>query len=130
MHDRMSVADARKHYEYNSARVSELVRQLGFAGIALVWVFRETGSNGPVLPRGLLGPGVLIVAALGFDFLQYVTAAGFWGAYARLKERADVEEFEAPAWINWGAIVLFWAKVIALLAAYGFLVRYLLTRLL
>jgi len=36
----MKLAQARGHYEYFSGKASDISRQLGFAGIALIWVFK------------------------------------------------------------------------------------------
>ncbi len=127
----MKLRDAREFYGYNSGKLSDIVRQLGFAGIALIWVFTMRSSDGEKIPQGLLGPGILIVLALSLDFLQYCSATLAWGAYSRYKERDGTKEdaeFTAPRWINWPALFFFCLKVVVIGVAYGFLLVYLARR--
>ena len=117
----MKIQKCHETYDYHSGKVSDLVRQLSFAGIALVWIFKGGTADQPTLNDALLRVAVLLVIALGFDFLQYVTCSIIWGSYARWKEWQDTgreEEFEAPPMINWPALGLFWAKVGVLVIAY------------
>lgn len=69
------VAEAKKEYLFFSAEVSKLNRQLAFAGIAVVWIFR--GEAGGILnvPGGLILPLIMFVASLFVDFLYYLSAA-------------------------------------------------------
>ena len=77
----MNLSDARGHYEYHSGKVSEVCRQLGYAGIAVVWIFKVDGVN--AVPQPLVLPTVMLVAALALDLLQYVYAAIAWGVLNR-----------------------------------------------
>jgi hypothetical protein len=129
----MKLKDARAFYEFFSAKASDIIRQLGFAGIAIIWVFKNSSSEtSGLLPREFLWPGVLIVATLASDLLHYLSATLAWGRYSRNKERADVgeeAEFEAPRWINWPSLFFFGLKTLCVIVAYGLLGRVLLNRL-
>jgi hypothetical protein len=114
----MTVAECRTHYDRHSKSASDRVRQLGFAGIAIIWVFR-VGTDQPFVPATFYWPMSLIVAGLALDFGQYVFGSLLWGGLARLKELGHVDrERDAPRWINWPALVCFWGKLAAMSIAY------------
>jgi hypothetical protein len=126
--------DARQAYYEHSAKASDIARYLGFAGIAVIWIFvTEFPDSGGRIPEGLIPVAIAIVVGLGLDFFQYALAAAFWGRFHRQKERDQVPEdadFHAPDWINWPADICFWGKLIAIAAGYVFLVGFLWDRLL
>jgi hypothetical protein len=108
------------------------VRQLGFAGIALVWVFKTDVGGRQTVPPELLPAALLIVIGLTLDLLHYIAGSLVWGIYHRIKERAptkETTEFLAPRQINWPALVLFWSKTAVMVTAYGFIVWFLYRRL-
>lgn len=94
----MDLKDARENYVYFSGQASTVVRQLGFAGIAIIWIFSEGDKpNRATVPRDLLVPGLLLVVALASDLLQYVAGALCWGCYQRWREWKDLPEtFQRP----------------------------------
>ena len=131
----MELNAIRSAYYEKSGQASELARKLGFAGIAIIWVFREQGADVVDLHQQLVLAGILIVGALAADFLQYVYGALAWGIFHRVKERGfqkgESEEdlprpdIEAPDWINWPSLFFFWSKIVAILWAYMILLTYL-----
>jgi len=122
------LSDYRDGYYEHSGRASDSARQLSFAGIALIWIFRE--PNGPALavPSGLLLPAAFFVAALGLDLLQYFSAALIWSQFARHQERkfgADYDgEILAPRALNWAPLFCFWLKLIAVMVGYAIVLQY------
>ncbi len=125
----MKIEFVRGRYEYYSGKVGELTRQLGLGGIALVWAFKGPNDKSPIIPVPLILPAALIALSLGCDFLQYVLGALFWGVFHRLKEWnriAGDQDFDAPDWINWPALVFFWLKILCMIVAYSCIIRYLL----
>lgn len=46
----MKLQDVRSTYYELSGKTSDLVRQLGFAGIALIWLFRTDLAGQPRIP--------------------------------------------------------------------------------
>ena len=124
----MKLKDARDNYYFHSGKTSDLIRQLGLAGIAVIWVFKFSSSAPPKIPQDLLLPLLLIVFGLTCDLLQYAVAAAIWGFYQRKKEKSGISEdidFKAPRQLNWPAIAFFWVKVVAIVLAYCLLLRYL-----
>jgi len=123
----MKLKDARDFYYFYSGKTSDLVRQLGLAGIAVVWIFKFEVKGTPKIPESLFIPLGLIVFGLALDFLQYAIATGIWGIFHRRKELENVgeeAEFLAPRQFNWPSNSLFVAKVLSIGAAYFFLLKY------
>jgi hypothetical protein len=130
----LKLRDVRDAIDTFSGKTSDIVRQLGFAGIAIVWVFRIEGSSAGegLLPKGLVWPVVFIVLTLGLDLAQYVAGTIIWSWFNRTKEKEGVsqeEEFTAPRSINRPTYVLFWAKVVTVSIAYFLLAAYMYDRL-
>lgn len=125
----MKLKDAREYYNQRSTKLSEVVRQLNFAGIAVIWLFR-TGEKTGGIPYNdsLLWPLGFLVASATFDLLQYAYASAAWGIFHRAKEKElnhnQETEFHAPAAINWLSNFFFWGKAIMTVAAYFLLVTY------
>ena len=126
----MRLEDLRENYQYHSKRASDIVRYLGFAGIALIWALRATlDGQPPTFPLGLILPGFLIILGLAFDLLHYVVATLVWGIYHRCKEKergvTKQSEFNAPRLINLPANIFFWGKILAMVIAYCLLLVFL-----
>ncbi len=119
----MTLAEAGAAYRDYSGKTSEIVRQLGFAGLALVWILSTDSQRSLPLawPLELLVPAMLIVTSLALDLVHYLAASLLWGGYHRRQERAGVQETAtvlAPRWVNWPAVTFFWSKSLAMIAAY------------
>ena len=127
----MKLEEVRQTYYEYSGKTSEILRQLGFAGIALVWIFKTGVEANPTIPNNLVIPAFLIVVGLTLDLSQYVTASAIWGIYNRWKEKkgtSDEEDFEAPRFINWATLFFFWTKILCMITAYIFIIIFLRSR--
>lgn len=124
----MKLKDARELYYFYSGKTSDLVRQLGLAGIAVIWLFKSDVQGTPKIPEALALPLILIILGLILDFLQYAIATSIWGIFQRRKEVQGVTgdtEFLAPREFNWPSIALIVLKVFAIIAAYFLLLGHL-----
>ncbi len=124
----MKLKDARDNYYFYSGKTSDLVRQLGLAGIVVIWIFKHEVDGVPKIPEALFLPLILIVLGLAFDLAQYAVATLIWGIFQRYKEVRGIAEdadFLAPEQFNWPGIVFFVFKAISIIAAYIYLLRYL-----
>jgi hypothetical protein len=129
----MNLEKAQEAYDYFTVKASDLVRQLGFAGIALIWIFKGTINGREVVPPDLVPAAKWIAVALSLDLLHYVFGALIWGAYHRFKERQATpkgETFEAPRMINWPTLACFWGKIVAVGLAYARIIPFLAARVL
>lgn len=128
----MKLGDVREVYYGSSGTLSALTRQLSFAGIAIIWIFRTSDELGKgMIADQLLGSLMLFVIALSLDILQYMYSSAAWGIFNRHKERLGTEEddiFTAPPWINWPTNFAFWAKSIATISGYCVLFSFLVSK--
>lgn len=123
----MKLDDYRKDYYGFSSKASEISRQLSFAGIALIWVFKLDRDEILAIPTALLTPALLFCIALALDLLHAVLGTLIWGAFARYHERAgkqDNDELDAPAHFNWPTLLCFWGKVASVIVAYLLVLKY------
>ncbi|MEI6832019.1 MAG: hypothetical protein WCK61_04885 [Candidatus Omnitrophota bacterium] len=124
----MNLEECRNTYYDYSRKASEIVRYLGFAGIALVWIFRTENNGVIAVPVKLLFPSILLIVGLALDLLHAVTGTMTWAIYNRYKEYSGTKEtdrFKAPAWINWGTLFFFWTKIVVIIWAYALLLSFL-----
>lgn len=82
----MKLKDAKDRYWELSKQASANTRTLALAGIAVVWIFRESGSPG-TLPHNLEAPLFWFIVTLSLDYLQYYLGTAIWLWYYRWKER-------------------------------------------
>ncbi len=124
----MNLNGVRENYYFYSGKTSEIIRQLGLAGVATVWLFHvPVGSNGTI-PPDLVLPLKLIIVGLACDLLQYATAAISWGVFHRIKERKgakESEDFKAPRQMNWLPLLFFVFKSVLIVWAYALILSYL-----
>ncbi len=111
-------------YTY-SGKVSDICRSLALAGVGILWIFKKE-SNGQIsVPQELILPGLLIIAGLLADLLQYFIGTVIWFIYYRQKERQDVgEEVELPLHSEWLEVpiqIVFWLKAVLFVVAYCFI---------
>ena len=124
----MKIGEAKDSYYEYTRKTSDIIRYLGLAGIAIIWIFRVESTGEISLPRTLLFPAVLLILGLGFDLFQYLYASIAWGAYHSHKEKTGTqedEEFKAPRPINWLTDTFFVLKIVSIVLAYILILRYL-----
>ena len=117
----MSLEFVQNRYIYYSKTASAICRQLGFAGIALVWIFRSDTTEIYAIPTELVMPSLIIFVALSFDLLQYLSGTVLWSWWLQAKDRegaVEDEQFEPPKQINWPTIFFFYSKISAMIFAY------------
>ncbi|GHV14422.1 hypothetical protein FACS1894179_01480 [Bacteroidia bacterium] len=126
----MKLKEIRESYEFHTGKLSDIVRQLAFAGIGIIWIFRTSNSdNSNYIPNELLYPLISLITSLVFDIFHYLYSSVFWYIIyfkSRKKdnnEESDVEEKECwsiPSWL------FFALKTLFLIIAYILLFIYLL----
>jgi hypothetical protein len=118
----MKLEDYRQTFYTYSGKLSDITRQLAFAGIAVIWLFKKDVSGTPAIPQKLLLPGLLILISLFLDMAQYFAASWIWRCVYRSKEKAGVsEEAELERHPEWLELPIFWLfvlKIVALSASY------------
>ena len=106
--------------------LSTQVRQLAFAGIAVIWIVRvgDSEAGGLDYTSAATLALFLFLASLSLDLLQYVykSAAYWWINRSNWKEGSKMDEdvHVDPRW-NVPTIVFFWLKTAVLMVGYGVL---------
>jgi hypothetical protein len=125
----MKISQIREEYYAATGTVSELVRKLSFAGIAIIWIFKagKDQTAGITYEPVMKFPMLLLIAALGCDLIQYLYKSVIWGSlntyHWRKKDESEDESKDVPIsgrW-NWPSITLFWMKGGLCITAYVFL---------
>ncbi len=117
----MQYSTARQAFDDFTASASGIVRQLGLAGIGIVWLFTSRTQAGFAVPRALVAPTILIVVGLGLDLVQSMWAAGAWHVFiVKAWRNIESEDAEVQPWtaINWPTTAFFWLKQAAIVWAY------------
>ena len=73
-----------REYETTDARLaSEIARNLSYAGLALIWIYRNNRNQ---IPIELIPACVCFILFFLFDLTQYVYKAEFWARFYQEKE--------------------------------------------
>lgn len=126
----MKLLEYKNTYEARSKTLSDINRQIAFAGIALIWIFKKTEQSGDfILCHELVLPAFILILGLGLDMLQYIYQSIAWYCFFRKQEKINNNNLEtevlAPLWmssISWG---IFGLKIVAIIVAYIFISTYL-----
>ena len=120
----MKLSEIREAYEDLSGKLSDINRQLCFAGFAIIWIFNKSIGDFSV-PQDLYLPAFLLCSALFVDLLQYIVSSASWYIYYLRKRNShngddsiDVDEPEKLNIIPW---LLFFIKIILLVVGYVFI---------
>jgi hypothetical protein len=126
----VKLEDYRETFYSFSGKASDLNRQLAFAGIALIWLFKKDSIGGLSIPHELLLPAIFIVLSLAFDMGHYIVASVIWRLYYRSKEKLGIDEDrelkQHSVHLEWPIYFFFCAKIVFVLSAYCLLLQYLL----
>jgi hypothetical protein len=127
----MKLEDCRNAYYEFSRKTCEISRNLAFAGVAVVWLFREVVNTAPSFPVPLRPALFFLASTLALNLLHAISGTIIWGTYHRVLEYRhipDTKDFKAPRWLNCIPLFLFWAMVGSILSAYILLIRFLIIR--
>lgn len=125
----MKLSDYKQDYYEFTGKLSDINRQIAFAGIALIWIFKKSDSGNFIICHELLLPAILLAGALGFDMLQYIYQSFTWAIFYRYHEkRANNEDIDikASTKLNYLSWIFFSIKVLLVLIAYILIIKFLL----
>ncbi len=123
----MKLSDSKETYYYLSGTASSVNRQIGFAGIAIIWIFCQVQYGKVLIPSELIIPTIFIILSLGFDLLQYIVGSIVWGSFHRYYEKkGEDENFEvkAPKYFTYPQNICFAIKILSMFIAYGYLLSF------
>jgi hypothetical protein len=129
----MKIAKLKEDYSKASGKVSDLVRQLSFAGIGIIWILRTGEHAGGIkYSTHLLRPLGLFVATLALDLLHYVyktAVTGSLNSYYWRKYKNDETDVPYSGKWNWLTLGFFWLKVVLVVIAYYYLLSFIYVQL-
>jgi hypothetical protein len=125
----MKLSYIRDLFDNRSVKASDIARQLGLAGIAVIWIFKADSKTRYSLPVELYKPLYLFCFGLLSDLFQYIYASIAWGiVLSKSGKQNDDDEVNVPGWINVPTWSLFVAKIVFLLIGYYFLLLFVIGR--
>jgi hypothetical protein len=119
-----TLADVKTARDGFTKQLSDGVRQLAFAGIAVIWILKtEPVKSGIQFDKFLYYPLGAFVLTLAFDLLHYLGASLVWdNAYRILSKTRELTD---TADVNRGWTIptrfFFWAKAATAIVAYALL---------
>lgn len=124
----MKLEDIRETYQYSSGKVSDIVRYLGLAGIAVIWMFKTEVDGIISLPTELLWPTYYIIVGLALDLIHYIVHAliyfGYFLYLEKIKKYKETNEFLYPEWMQWVVWTIWILKIIPIIMAYFALIEF------
>lgn len=127
------LSEFKEDYYFFTGKLSDINRQIAFAGIALIWVFKKGDNSGFQIDSELILPAILIVSALAFDIFQYIYQSVTWSifyTYHNRKNKSEDKKIKSPEYLNYPSWAFFFIKVILVLIAYWKIFGYLLNKFL
>lgn len=127
----MKLSEYKNDYYEFTGKLSDINRNIAFAAIAIIWIFKQTAEGGAiVIPKDFIFPSILIVCALGFDLLQYIYQSATWSLFYHRNEKKATEDnpdpdILAPDYLNYPSWFLFVFKVFFVIWAYSIIFSYL-----
>lgn len=122
----------------DTGKLSGIIRNLAFAGIGLIWIFRNPDLTESILPQNLLLPLLFIVLCLISDVLQYLwRSISIYTVYKckevkylkeKLKEK-EISNITIPNFISVITWIFFWMKIIFIATAYVLLCNFIVGKL-
>jgi len=123
----------RDEYLFASSKASDVARQLAFAGIAIIWIFKIGEVNKSFeIPLPLVWAALFLCVTLGADLLQYAIASATWGLFFIFKEKEYNKQGIDPYSVDLShsrnlrrpIYVLFWLKLVTVIIGYIFIGYY------
>ncbi|WP_250627057.1 hypothetical protein [Pinirhizobacter soli] len=130
----MELKKAWENRDLFTSKASEITRQLGFSGIAVIWIFKNGGTSN-LVPDDLVLPLFLLVLTLLADLLHYIAGSLEWQLFtSRQEKKTGAKEgtdniADAPAWLNYPHTCFFYSKLVLLVASYAVLIHAMSARL-
>lgn len=116
----MKLEEIRATYYESSGKVSDLVRSLSYSCIAVVWIIRIGEAESIKFDPLLLWVLISAIAALGLDFMHYLTQTLVWGCLNDRMHNKGIKleaEVTVSKSLTTPAKVFFWAKILCCCAA-------------
>ncbi|KAA9035510.1 hypothetical protein FW778_21360 [Ginsengibacter hankyongi] len=129
----MKLSEYRKKSNEYTGKASEITRQLSLAGIGIIWLFKNSKQDEPLVDHYLILPLIFLSLALFFDLIQYVLGGQIWIKFFRSEEEKVTDDsdpdIKAPKNKNIPIYIFYYAKIVLMLFSYAFIIGFLVTKL-
>lgn len=118
----MDIDKVRAAADTYSGKLSDIARQLSFAGIAVIWIFKNGSDTGGMVYPGLLYiPITCFLLSLSLDLIHYLYSTVAWTLLGNSMDKEKQKERDISNAINRPSEILFYLKVSAVLMGYAIL---------
>ncbi len=133
-----SLLDWLDEFYEDTGTLSRIIRNLAFAGIGLIWIFKNSDLTHDLLPKQLIVPLKYIVLSLIADVCQYLWRATTIYIVYKIKDikhskkkltDAEISDVTMPNYVAWGTWVLFVVKIICAGIAYFYIYQFIVSRI-
>lgn len=127
----MKLSEYKNDYYVFTGKLSDINRQIAFAGIALIWIFKKSDGINISICGELVLPTIFLASSLAFDMFQYIYQSITWAIFYRYHEKKTTEDIDvvAPIYLNYASWVLFSIKILLVIFSYFFIIRFLIEKL-
>jgi len=129
----MNIVSLKEDYDYFTSKLSDQARQLNYAGIAIIWIFRVgPDSGGIAFNKILIWSLALFALSLAADFTHYICSTIIWGQFYRSEDKKGLnpeDEIRAPKWYNYPTLGIFITKIVFTTAGFLILVSHIVIQL-
>jgi hypothetical protein len=118
---KQKLSEYKNDYYFFSGKLSDINRQIAFAGIALIWIFKVSVGDKIVIDHSLLYSAKFIVVALALDLLHYLYQTITWSLFYTVnkkKYKSEDHGLDSSMALNIPAWILFYLKIALVLIAY------------
>jgi hypothetical protein len=121
-----------------TTKISELVRNFGFAAIGIIWIFKNDDLSKNIIPGELVIPLKFIVICLSIDLLQYIwKALNIYISYRIYEYKYDkgsitdndISDVKFHWYIELFTWLFFIAKIVCLVIAYCHIYQFLISKI-
>ena len=109
-----------------TAKTSDICRQLGFAGIGIIWILKSDKIYLDLTHTVLITPLIIITLSLFVDFLHYFIGGIIWLRFYRKKEKEGFlndSDIKSKSWRSNLMYVLYFFKIGLMFIAYIFVIK-------
>lgn len=112
---------------------SDVIRQLAFAGIAVIWIFKVDKRGEHLIPEELFTPLLFMVITLACDLLQYLISSIIWSRFFRYHEKRNngnvKVDIKASSWYSAPGWAFYGLKCISLIIGYSYIIVFIVRKI-
>ena len=133
----MKLSEFKKRGDEYTSKASDITRQLVFAGIAIIWIFKKEDNGRMTIDSFLIFPLITLTVAIICDLLHYAIAGFIWKEFFKNEEKKAINnnkanalnlldpEIKARRRLNTPIYFCYWLKISLLVISYVLIIIFL-----